>query len=429
MKWSIWIALLACLLGGYFGACHAALKTYSRSRLADVLEARGRLARLEALTLRLPRMLLATGLLRTCLGLVVVLAVLDEVQRDLPGWTPLQHHLVAFSIAGLLVAVFLVAVPVSWARYRRERLIAWSLPIIDAVAWVLAPIVAVLHVVDPVVRRISGVDLQPPDDDLTEEVLTIVADRDSGETVDQVQKDMLEAVFDLPNITAGEIMTPRTDVKGIEVDASLDEVRETIMTIGHSRIPVYEESLDHIVGMLYAKDLIRFLGDGLAFSLRDVLREPFLVPESKSVRELLADFKQRKVHIAMVLDEYGGTAGLVTIEDILEELVGEIQDEYEEQETPPEVQRIDDRSADVDARVYIDDLNDQLDIELPEDEDYDTLGGFVFAQLGHIPEAGEEFDYEAIRFTVTEAERTRVNRVRVEKLEVATAPMASEDEG
>ncbi|MEO0515453.1 MAG: transporter associated domain-containing protein, partial [Planctomycetota bacterium] len=204
----------------------------------------------------------------------------------------------------------------------------------------------------------------------------------------------------------------------------LEQVKTAVLEYGHSRVPVFRENLDDIVGILYAKDLIELLhtpgteSDKAAeFDLESILRDSFLVPESKKVLELLHEFRATKVHMAVVLDEYGGTAGLITIEDILEEIVGEIQDEYEPEDETPEVIAIDETSAKVDARMHLDDLNDQLDLDLPEDEDYDTVGGFVFAELGHIPEAGETFEAHGIKVTVDEAERTKVIAVTVEKLD------------
>jgi CBS domain containing-hemolysin-like protein len=308
-----------------------------------------------------------------------------------------------------------VAIPVSWARYQREGLIALSLPLLVALLMVFRPLVWSLHLFDPVVRRISGVDVADDDDsDLSDEVLSVVEDHEDGGEVREAQKEMIEAVFDLSDTDAEQVMTPRTDVKGIEAGATLDQVKHAILQYGHSRIPVYDKTIDNIVGILYAKDLIKYVGEGEDFDLRSVLRDAMLVPESKNVAELLAEFKANKVHIALVLDEYGGTAGLVTIEDILEELVGEIQDEYEHAEHTPQIEHVGDQVLRVDARVEIDDLNDELDTELPEDEDYDTVGGFVFATLGHVPKTGEAFDYGGMRFTVTDAERTRVVRVEVQ---------------
>jgi putative hemolysin len=195
----------------------------------------------------------------------------------------------------------------------------------------------------------------------------------------------------------------------------LQTVLKTITTAGHTRVPVYEENIDNIVGLIYAKDLLSEIGKMTDdFKLRDKMREAYFVPETKPLRTLLHEFQNQKQHIAIVLDEYGGTAGVVTLEDILEELVGEITDEYEE--SPPEpVREIDHNTIDVDARTYVDDLNDSFELNLPEDEDYDTIGGFVFSRLGYIPKTGESFDYENLKFTISSAEARKIKRIRIQK--------------
>lgn len=413
MNYAIAIAILGSLLVCYFSACNIGLKTLSRKRLADRLGVGFDQERISRFYRNQPMMLLMTGTIRAVLSLVVLLATLYYLEERL-GWSKLPIYLVAFLITGGLVSIFAVAIPVSWARYQREGLIAISLPLLNAMLVVFKPIVWSLHLFDPIIRRISGIDLEDDDEsDLSDEVLSVVEDHEDGAEVDEAQKEMIEAVFDLSDTDAEQVMTPRTDVNGIEVNASVEQVKDAILHFGHSRIPVFEETIDNIVGILYAKDLIKYVGSSENFDLRSVLRDAMMIPESKNVGELLAEFKANKVHIALVLDEYGGTAGLVTIEDILEELVGEIQDEYEQTEQTPQIERIDDQTLRVDARVEIDDFNDELDTELPEDEDYDTVGGFVFATLGHIPMEGETFEYEGLTFTVTEAERTRVVRVEV----------------
>ena len=285
---------------------------------------------------------------------------------------------------------------------------------------VFLPITNLLHLADPLVRRISGVgEKANGDEQLSEELISVVEEHEQG-MVDEEQRDMIEAVVEFRSSTAGEIMTPRTDVIAIDVDADLAQIKQAVLEEGHSRVPVYRGTIDDIVGILYARDLITLLGTDQPLRLRDLLREVLLVPLTKSIRELLSDFKARKVHIAIVLDEYGGTAGLVTIEDVVEEIVGEIEDEYEDTEERPSIRRLDAHTIDVDGRVYIDDLNDELDLELPEDEDYDTVGGFVFSTLGHIPEAGESFEFDRVRVTVTEAHRTKVLSVRLQLLEEST---------
>ena len=421
----IWLIIAACLLGCYFAACHTALKTFSRRRLTEQLEEADKAALAERVIKRAEAMMLMTGVLRIAFGTAITLGVLRVVERSGVFDSPWSQYALAFGCAALLLSIFIVAVPTSWARYSRESLLSLSAPLLLFLAVVFSPIASALHLFDPVVRRISGADLTNGDDnDLSEEVLSTIEQHDTEEEIDQAQRDMVEEVIALGDRSAGEIMTPRTDVEGMEFGGTLLEVREAVLEIGHSRIPVYEESLDNIVGILYVRDLVQFVGSEEDFSLRKLLREPFLIPESKPVLDLLAEFRQRKVHLAVVLDEYGGTAGLITIEDILEEIVGEIQDEYEEGEVEPSIEETAEGVCQVDARVEIPDLEDHLDISLPEDRDYDTVGGLVFAELGRIPEVGEDFEIERHRITVIAAERTKVLKVKVEKL--AEQPEPSE---
>lgn len=409
------MVVLACAASCYFAACNNALKTYSRARLLDLLETAGRPARFNALLQREDKLTLMTGAFRTLLNLLVVLGVLHVLQSLAPAWPDGLHYLTAFVLAGILVAVFAVAIPVSVARHQPERLLAVSIPLLNLLLVFFLWMAVALHVFDPLVRRLGGSKPTVSDEEsISQEVMTVVKDHQENGSVDPAQQQMLEAVFEMPSTAAGEIMTPRTDIKGLDISASAEQVKEFILRVGHSRIPVYEGSLDHILGVLYVKDLIRFVNSDKPFEIKKLLREPLVVPETKPLRELLAEFKARKVHMAIVLDEYGGTAGLVTIEDILEELVGEIEDEYETGDSHPLIQKIDAQTVEVDGRVYVDDLNDEMGFALPEDESYETIAGFVVAKLGHIPEPGETFEFDGLRLAVMQATRTKVTRVRIQ---------------
>jgi len=283
-----------------------------------------------------------------------------------------------------------------------------------------APVLYIFRLYDGFVRRLAGVAETTPQEqqeEKQEEFLTGLERRRTEGVLDEEEQEMIENVLELSNSTADEIMTPRTDIVAVEVNSDLQKVLDTITSAGHTRVPVYKGNIDNIIGLVYAKDLLAEIGktDG-QFKLRDKMRDAYFVPESKPLRVLLHEFQNQKLHIAIVLDEYGGTAGIVTIEDILEELVGEITDEYEE--TPPEpIKKIDQNTIEADARTYIDDINDQLELNLPEDEDYETLGGFVFSRLGYIPKAGESLDYENLKFTIASAEARRIKRIRIQKAE------------
>jgi CBS domain containing-hemolysin-like protein len=282
--------------------------------------------------------------------------------------------------------------------------------------WIVWPLTAALDFIDPVIRRLAGVSVDQSNDRLDEkqeELLNVVEEGEKEGVVDEEEREMITSVLEFRDTTTGEIMTPRTEVVGIDTRSSLSEAVEIVMNKGHSRYPVYEGTIDKVVGLLYAKDLLSEVNhpDGIS-DIRHRLREPFFVPESKTVRDLLHDFQNQKIHVAVVLDEYGGTAGLVTIEDVLEELVGEIVDEYEPPQNQP-IKKINENTIEVDARFEVDQLNDEFDLKIPDSADYETLGGFAFSKLGYIPKAGETFEHENLHFTIIDAGDRKINRLQV----------------
>ncbi len=239
------------------------------------------------------------------------------------------------------------------------------------------------------------------------------------------QQEMIHRVIDLHEVLVREVMVPRPNIVSVPVNLSLEELLRIVTEDQHSRIPVYEDSPENIVGVVYTKDLLKVWEDEKRllnlgerpreFSLRNLVRELLVAPETKPVDQLLQEFQQRRRHMALVVDEFGSTVGLVTVEDILEQIVGEIQDEYD-WEIPPEL-RVGERTLMLDARVSILDLENRYDLELPRDKGFETLAGFVLQQLGHIPQPGESFVYGDRRFTVIAMDDHRVARVKLEKLE------------
>lgn len=241
---------------------------------------------------------------------------------------------------------------------------------------------------------------------------------DAGEEegiINEEENEMIRAIFSLRDTVVREIMVPRTDMASVSADATVREVLATIIDCGHSRIPVWEGTLDNIVGLIYAKDFLKYWGmEDSAVVLRKVMRPPFFVPETKLLEELLHDFKKKRVHIAIVIDEYGGTSGLVTIEDLLEQIVGDIQDEYDlEEEWLVEEPS---GSALVDARLPIEELEQFFDIEVERDK-FDTVGGLIFHLTGRIPRAGEEVETGGIRLVVVEADERKISKVRISRLQ------------
>lgn len=309
-----------------------------------------------------------------------------------------------------------VALPTAWARHAGDSFLARTLGLLDAIRIVSRPFLIVQDFIGEIVRRLAGAPREddPESDEVEREILDAVRHGESRGAVDASETEMIRSVMVLDETSVGEIMTPRTDIVGIGADATMDEIRELIRTDGHSRIPVYDATIDHVVGILYARDLL--VANGTEFSLREKMRDVTFVPETKDLASLLKEFQANRVHIAIVLDEYGGTAGLVTIEDILEELVGEITDEHDEPPVPP-IDRIDERTAEVDARLRVDEINDELDLALPEDEAYDTIGGFVLSKMGRIPRNSESFVEGDVRIEVVKAADRVVNRLRIHRLE------------
>jgi CBS domain containing-hemolysin-like protein len=272
--------------------------------------------------------------------------------------------------------------------------------------------------VDEVIKRLSGANFEIADEqaEAEAELLRSIEQTHREGGLDEGAVALLENVVEFSSTDVGEVMTPRTDIDGLEYTDDLSEIRRLIGEVGHSRIPVFEEDLDHIVGILYSKDLVRWLGEiDPDFTLRPLLRRPIVVPETKQVADLLADFQRSEVHMAMVVDEYGGTAGLVTIEDVLEEIVGEIVDEHEpDDEEQPGLRSVAEGVYEVDGNFHIDDLNESLEMQLPEEEEYDTVGGWLMACIGHVPETGESYIENGHRFTAAATTPTQVERIMIE---------------
>jgi putative hemolysin len=318
-------------------------------------------------------------------------------------------------ILALFTIVFAELIPKSIALASPERFaLVLSRPI-DLIARLLGPIVTVMSGMTRWVARSMGVDVNQEAQISADELRLIVERGGEQGVLEAEEEQMINAVIELGDRRVHEVMVPRVAIAGLGADATLDDAIDLVVEVGHSRIPVYHDSIDEIVGILYAKDLLPYLkGDaGPRPPLRKLLRPPVLVPESMTVDDLLHEFQRRKVHIAIVLDEYGGTAGLVTIEDLLEEIVGEIQDEYDVEE--PMVVRLSDHEARVDGRADVDELLElfDLDLKLEDAEEYDTVGGLLYHRIGGVPSPGDSIDVDGLRLTVETTDGRRVGKVLV----------------
>ncbi|MBL1216302.1 MAG: HlyC/CorC family transporter [Planctomycetes bacterium] len=427
-----WITVISAVLSAYCSALQMSLVEYSRGELELKLKPSDRKRWIDWMRDREEELILSVAVWRRLFAAVLILSVLLSIGMH-GGVSPAAvggsdeatlsaqtaQNTLHLAIGALIVFgwLWLVDVGVAWSISEHVatpmvRLSLWLLPTLDFLS---KPFVIPLLWLSEAIRRLVGAEQR---DDLEEELRQVVEDSQREGNIGEAERDMIEAVVDFRTATVYEVMTPRIDVEGIELSNDLEAIKAFVIEAGHSRFPVYTTDLDHIEGILYVKDLLPYVGRPIEdFELKLLLRQAILVPESRRIADLLSDFQKRQVHMAIVLDEYGGTAGLVTIEDIVEEIVGEIHDEHEpEDEAEPSMHEAEDGTVVVDARYHIDDLNDEWGTTLPEDQDFDTVGGWVFATVGRIPEPEERFVLNGIEVTVMTAERTHLKRVRLRKL-------------
>ncbi|MEG0546898.1 MAG: hemolysin family protein [Oscillospiraceae bacterium] len=311
-------------------------------------------------------------------------------------------------------------VPKKIAMQKYEKISFAVVPILSFVNKIMLPFVKVLSFSTNAVVRIFGIDPNADEEIVTEEEIRMMVDvgQEKG-VIEDVQKEMINNIFEFDDIDVADIMTHRTDMACIDIEDPLPDVVKLSMEYGYSRIPVYEEDPDNIVGIIYIKDLLKYIGANLpkTKTSKDVMRKAYYVPETKRCGELFAEMTETHTQMAVVVDEYGGTAGIVTLEDILEAIVGNIQDEYDNEDE--EISKINETTFTIDGITDIEEVEEQLEIEFPEG-DYDTLGGFIISQLGYLPVNGEtnEVEYENIRLTVQNVEDRRIGKVNVEILDI-----------
>jgi len=418
------VSILTLIGATYASALTFAFLGYSRSALEQRLADSRRPDRGEWLADHVHACLTAVSFVRTALRLLFTVLIVVICAVDLPdGGHRLEMPglLLALVISIALIWILSTAVSYALARYAGTAVISLALPLLRGVTIAFWPFIRTNAVIDEIVKRLSGANIAESRE-AEMELLRNIEDSRRGGGLDHESAELLENVVEFRNTDVGEVMTPRTDINAIELTDDLSSIRHFIAQVRHSRIPVYRDNVDNIVGILYVKDLIGYLGeDASDFRLEPILRHPIVVPETKPVPSLLADFQRSEVHMAIVIDEYGGTAGLVTIEDVLEEIVGEIKDEHDpEHEEVPSLVRVDDSRVEVDGRFHIDDLNEHLPLDLPEDDEYDTVGGFLLAQFGRVPTSGESIEANNARFTTLDASPTHIVRIAIELLQPPT---------
>ncbi|HEY6957336.1 MAG TPA: hemolysin family protein [Candidatus Limnocylindria bacterium] len=420
------IELVLVVMLAILSACEAALHTVRRPEVIEELAMRGRRGRRVGTMGRRATQYLAAiqvseflivfayaGIaaafiaprLSEYLSLLGVSAVFSDV-------TSVVVTVVVLSLVAILFGLF---VPRSIAARHAQAVVLLLVWPLEIVTWVTRPLVSLLFYLTQAITRPLGGGPQTRAQVTEEEIRALVETGQAQGVLEPKEREMISSIFELGEKEVREVMVPRTDIIALDIHTPASEVLDHITRVGHSRIPVYEGSADQVIGTLYVKDVFRRLARGeRGLDLRAVLRPAHFVPETKKIDELLREMQRDKLHLAIVVDEYGGTAGLVTIEDLVEEIVGEIRDEYEvEQEM---VLPVSENEAVMDARVPFEDVRETFDLDLEPSEDYDTLGGFITNQLGRFPRSGESVEAAGMRFTIESVEGRRIRRVRVQRL-------------
>jgi len=384
----------------------------SRTRLADSGRGPASRTRIEQMLEHGDRAESALIVLRVATQVALV-AWLLETSRALSiewQWAEPWGVVLGASVGFLWITIACRVLPDEVSLSTLETLVRTTMPLVVLAGRVLAP---PIEAVRRLTRRLTGHTASGEAELSLDEILSSVEEGEREGHIPEDAADMIEQVLDLSRQDVHELMTPRTEVDVIDVGATVGDALEVVRKSEHSRYPLVDGSVDHVVGMLHVKDLLHHDRDD---PVAPLARVPLFVPETKSGAELLREFRKTRMHMAVVLDEYGGTSGLITIEDVLEEIVGEIDDEFDQAEQEP-LRIIDESHAVAAGTIHVDELNERLSIAVPESDDWSTLGGFIFCTLGRLPRAGEELVHENVKLVVENVVDRRIKAVKVEILQ------------
>jgi putative hemolysin len=413
--WAIFSILLCTLLNFFLSLAETSLNSLRSSRLQQYAHGEHdsdgafNVGAIQALLRHPSRFVAAVQIGITVFSLTAVAIAISVLTPDFALWLHHLHfvHDIRVAVSILIIVVILLTlvvgevVPRAIATQNPERI---AVLVAEPLRWLERaerPLVLFVLWLANMLLRPSGLSAAFTAPVITEEELKTMLDTSERQgVIEEDEKEMLRNVISFGDTEVHTVMTPRIDLKAAPAGSTVKDLIKLIVACGHSRIPIYEGSVDRIVGVVLAKDL-----------LMPVVRSPYFVPDNKRVDELLEEFRRSNLQMTIVQDEYGGTAGLATIEDLIEEIVGEIQDEYDAEEQMIVIEG--DGIADADGRAMLSDINDQMNLDLPT-SDYDTIGGFIFGLFGRPPEAGETIDHENVRFLVTKANGRRVQRLRIE---------------
>ena len=405
----LFILVVALILCGIASASETALTSVSRIKLKNLVEEGDKKAAEIERLLAQPNTFLSTILIVNSVAVIVASSMATVLALR---FSTSLGELLSTVVISLVVLIFCEITPKTAAVQNPLRWARALLPLVKGTAWVLHPIVVVLSTITNFLVRMMGGQVKRGPFVTEEELRLLVTVGEEEGVLEEDETEMIHSIFEFADTTVREVMVPRIDMVTLESDATVNEAVDIALEGGFSRIPVFEESIDNIVGVLYTKDMLKQLREGHDTApIRTLVRPAYYVPETKKLDDLLREIRQRRIHMVIVIDEYGSVAGLVTIEDLVEEIVGDIRDEYDREENLYE--KINQYEYIVDAKISIDEFNELMETEL-KNEDYDTLGGFLYAQLDKIPVPGDTITFENLTFTVIDTRGRRITKVRVE---------------
>ncbi len=413
------LIVLSLIVSAFFSSSETALTSLSKIKVAQIVKSGSKNAKYFNLWMKHPNKMLNTILIGNNVANIFASVLAGSLANKLSGSSQIA---ITTAVMTILILFFGEITPKTFAKHNAEAISAFFIRPLVLLYYLFYPFTYVINVFVKVVIKIMGGKIDKEQPLITEDEIEFMINVGEEEGIlEDETKEMMHNIMDIKDISVKEIMVPRTEMVAVSIDSTIDDVLKVIEEYEFSRIPVYENDLDHIAGILYVKDLIMYAKEGLKnlnIDLKNMIKEPFFVPETKNIYDLFKEFQSKRVHLAIVIDEYGGVAGIATMEDILEEIVGEIRDEYDSAEEDEFVE-VNENTFLVDAGMDLDDFCEKLGIEKTEDmEDYETVGGLIYDLADKIPSEGEELDFgDKFRIKVLKTEGNKIVKVEVKRIE------------
>jgi CBS domain containing-hemolysin-like protein len=420
------VVIIVCiLLSAFFSSSETALTALSEREARQMHDSDERRYRALTLWIKFPNRVLTTILIGNNVVNIFSAALAASIaQRILKN----QAIAAATAVMTILILVFGEIAPKTFAKHNYRRFAPFAIKILKPMYFMVFPVTVALTKISKAMVRVFGQEVSRTGPFVTPEDITYLIDLGHREgVIEKDEEQLLHSVIEFGDTLVREIMVPRTEMVAVDSSIERDELVQVTSEAGHSRIPVFKESIDNIIGVFYAKDLIKApISGSKPFQLSAHFRKPFFVPEVMHISNLLKEFQRRQTHLAIVVDEYGGTSGLVTLEDVLEEIVGEIQDEYDDEERQFRI--LPGGKILADGRISVYDLGEKLDVEFPESNEYEKLGGFLTMVAGRLPAPGTRLSSNGFDFIIKEADERRISRVEIER-STTTQSDGAEDNG